>query len=666
MYDRPAEIPGITEISASEVSAPPAWALIERNLFELMEQSARVFTRKYTERGGGTLLAEDLDDLYEQFYNYGLFYAMGAADDLLDIHLQQWNAATRIMDDTIQHRPNVHDDFIRVYRPSIHNEFWNLEEACEWHHLGEGGTAFYNAGVADPTVSENVRRARRFAAMFIGEDPEAPNWDPEHRILRSPFHSSQGPKREADATFANVMLLGGRRLGDPGNYYGVRASLYPIVKNLEARWFENPERQRQILDLFNKLVVQCDTPSSLGATALVTNAYLYTGDEKYKRWVLDYTEAWMERAQKNGGIVPDNVDADGVIGGGREGVWWGGQYGWTSYNGCNIMHNGINIGVECAQLVSGDSGYLDFLRSQLQVRLDQGYRREDGQLVVPHRYGVDGWETGPPVQPYDDDGIPMGQWSFAPPGPLAGQEIMHLYHASMAHEDYELIAHIRDGEVERDWNEITPGLGEKNGGQNEFARFQYYDGKNPGWPEAILRAEYQSAVEIYEQIRLDERTHRDMIQTNKFPYQPVITKGLTQVTMGAPQTIYCGGLLRATVRYYDGDRSRPGLPPDVAALVDELGPDVVGLQLVNTHRDQARHCIVQAGAFGEHSFTQIRYRQQGRDGDTVTPVDARYFAVRLPPSTSIRVAAGLNRFTNTPSYAFPWHGEEIPVPFQTE
>lgn len=41
--------------------------------------------------------------------------------------------------------------------------------------------------------------------------------------------------------------------------------------------------------------------------------------------------------------------------------------------------------------------------------------------------------------------------------------------------------------------------------------------------------------------------------------------------MGSPQTVYNGGLLRATVRHYDPDRQRPGLPPDVAVLVDELG-----------------------------------------------------------------------------------------------
>ncbi len=661
MAAKPIEIPGMTKLRATRLGAPPAWALMERNLIELMEESARLFTRKYIERGGGTLLAEDVDDLYEQFYNFGLFYAIGGADDMLDIHLQQWNATTRISDDSFNHRP-VHNKHKKVFRPSIHNEFWNMAQVTEWHHLGEGNMAFYDFGVADPTISENLRRARRFAAMFIGEDPEAPNYDPAHRILRSPFHSSQGPKLEGDAHDANTMLWGGRGLGGQANYYGVRASLYPIVKDLEPRWFEDAQRRRQIVDLFNRLVLQCDTPNSLAATALVTHAYLHTGDQKYKQWVLDYTGAWMERTEKNGGITPDNVDAQGVIGGSREGGWWGGQYGWNHYQGFNIMFHGINIAVECCQLLTGDSGYLDFLRSQLKLILDNGFKREDGQFLVPIRYGPDGWDLRQPPGLHEIDGIEMrGYWQ--PPSPMRAQELAHLYHASMAREDYELITSVRDGEVERDWNEVGAQLGEKNRGQTEFARFQYYDGKNPDWPEKILRAEYQHALEKFQEMRLDERTHYEMITTNRFPNQPVLTKGLTQVTLGAPQSIYNGGLLRATVRYFDQDRARPGLPLEVAALVDKLGADVVGLQLVNTGRNETRNLIVQAGAFGEHGFTRIRYREEGRDGESVAQVDGKYFAVELPPSTAIRVEAGLNRFVNAPSYAFPWHGDGIPVPF---
>ena len=661
MNARPVELPGTTTITATKVTAPPAWALMERQLFSLMEESARTYTSKYAERGGATLLAEDLDDLYEQFYNFGIFYALGGADDMLDLHLQQWNATNRISDQSFNHRP-IHNNHTKKFTPAQHNEFWGMNHAMEWHHLGEGLMSWYDMGVADPTISENARRSRRFAGMYIGEDPEADLWDANQRIIRSPFQSSQGPMLEGDVNWANTMLLAGRYLGGEVNYYGVRASLYPIVPHLEARWFENPQRRAYIVDLFNKLVLQRDTPNTLAAAALVTDAYLYTGDEKYKQWVLDYLEAWIDRTKRNGGSTPGNVDHDGVIGGGREGVFWGGQYGWNHYQGYNIMFHGINIAVECAQLLTGDSGYLDFLRSQIKLQVDNGRKREDGQFLVPVRYGPDGWDWNPAPGLHVSDGIEMRSY-WLEPTPLRGQDIMHLYHASMAREDYELITLVRDGDVEHDWNDVGASLGEKNWGNTEFARFQYYDGKNPSWPEQILRAEYQQALETYENMRADERSPLEIIATNRLPSQPVLTKGLTQVALGAPQSVYNGGLLRATVRYFDADRLRPGLPLDVAALVDELGPAVAGIQLVNTSRHETRRLIVQAGAFGEHRFTQLKYRAAGKDSEVATTVEGKYFSVELPPSTAIRVGAGLDRFCNTPSYAFPWHGDGIPVPF---
>ena len=671
-------MPEMVSIKATEISAPPGWALMERNLINLMEEAAPMVVKKYTEPGGALYFAEDFDDLYEQFYNWCLFYSIGADESTLNFALQEWNATTRISDDSFNHRLR-HNDFTKVFRPSMHNEFWNLAQAMEWHHLGEGNMAFYDFGVACPTVSENVRRARRFAAMFIGEDPEAPNYDPEHKILRSPFHSSQGPRLHGDADFANTMLLAGRFLGGEVNYYGVRASLYPIVEDLELNWYEDPKRRAEIVELFEKMVLQSDTPNSLGATALVTNAYLYTGDEKYKRWVLEYTEAWLDRMRRNNGIMPDNVGPTGKIGEHRNGVWWGGQYGWNHYQGYNIMFHSLTIAAECALLLTGDFGYLELLRSQIQLMLENSVTREDGQLIMPTRYGPDGWCYDPPVGPSNDDILPR-RGVYTGPIPWRMQELAHLYHASMSTEDYELITRIRDGEVERDWNEIGDRGGEKNGGETEFARFQYYDGLNPDWPEKILSAEYRWAVEAFDKIRLDDRTVEEIITTNYFPPNPVFTKGLTQVTMGAPQSVYNGGLLRSTVRYYDRDNARPGLPKDVAALVDKLGSDVVGIQLVNLSRTETRNAIVQAGAFGEHQFTVLKHREMSQEGlhqnpylwlrsereyaGKEIPVNAKYFAVQLPPSTSIRLEVGMRRFVNNPSYAFPWHGETIPVPFQ--
>ena len=147
---------------------------------------------------------------------------------------------------------------------------------------------------------------------------------------------------------------------------------------------------------------------------------------------------------------------------------------------------------------------------------------------------------------------------------------------------------------------------------------------------------------------------------------PVVTKGLTQATMGSPQPIYNGGLLRATVRYFDIDRARPGLPQDVSALVDKLEVDWVGIQLVNLSRTETRNVIVQAGAFGEHRFTRVQFQtnEQGETSEKVVPVDKKHFIVELPPSTSIRLEGGMGRFVNQPSYAFPWHGASVPMPFQ--
>ena len=637
-------MPEMVSIKATDICAPPGWALMERNLINLMEEAAPMMVKKYTEPGGALYFAEDFDDLYEQFYNWCLFYAIGADESLLNFALQEWNATTRISDDSFNHRLR-HNDFTKVFRPSMHNEFWNLAQAMEWHHLGEGNMAFYDFGAACPTVSENVRRARRFAAMFIGEDPEAPNYDPEYKILRSPFHSSQGPRLHADANFANTMLLAGRFLGGEVNYYGVRASLYPIVEDLELNWYEDPKRRAEIVELFEKMVLQSDTPNSLGAAALVTNAYLYTGDEKYKRWVLEYTEVWLNRMRRNNGIMPDNVGPTGKIGEHRNGVWWGGQYGWNHYQGYNIMFHSLTIAAECALLLTGDFGYLELLRSQIQLMLENSVTREDGQLIMPTRYGPDGWCYDPPVGPSNDDILPK-RGVYTGPIPWRMQELAHLYHASMSTEDYELITRVRDGEVERDWNEIGDRGGEKNGGETEFARFQYYDGLNPDWPEKILSAEYRWAMEAFDKIRLDDRTVEEIVTTNFFPPNPIFTKGLTQVTMGAPQSVYNGGLLRATVRYYDRDNARPGLPRDVAALVDKLGSDAVGIQLVNLSNTETRNAIVQAGAFGEHQFTGLKYRSMNQEelrqnpylwlrsereyAEKETPVNGKYFAVQLP------------------------------------
>ncbi len=637
-------IPGLVEVKATQVSPPPPWALLERQLMTLMEEAVQPVVDRYAERGGAYYYADGVDDLYERAYNWGLFYAMGADRKVLDLGLQQWNATTRFFADDIVSR--VHPSF----GSQIHNEYYNLVRAggSEWYHQGEGNMAFYHFGLADPTISENLRRARRFAAMFMDEDPQAPNYDPRYRVFRSPIQSSVGPMHHATVDEVREWLQDCETDYEEGyRPYKVRATLDPVVTNLESNWFEDPQRRDEILKLFGHIVLNGDVPHSLGSTALITNAYLYTGEDKYRRWVLDYTEAWMERTERNGGILPDNVGPTGQIGEQRQGLWWGGLYGWNTFVGHYIMFSSLAIAVECALLLTGDYGYLELLRSQIKLLMDNAILRDDGQLTLPARYGPNGWE-------YVMENHQFERGRFVP---FRLQELAHLYHASMAQEDYDLIVRIREGDKERDWNN-PPVLGEKSYADTELARFQYYDGKNPDWPMKILQAEYQNVLNDLLETQNETRDALTLIEDNAGCPDPVYTKGLTQVTMGAPQSVYTGGLLRATVRYFDTDRVRPGLPLDVAALVDSLGAESAGVQLVNVSTSETRNLIVQAGAFAEHEFVSVTHSDQS------LPIDSKYFAVQLPPGTCIGLDLVIRRFAHQPTYAFPWHGDVIPVPYQ--
>ena len=182
-------ISDLPTIVANQRATPPQWAQVERQLIEVMERAAQLKVHRYSERGGVPYYADDVDDLYEMIYNWGLFYAMGADQSILDLALQHWNAVTRFGNDQIVSR--IHDRFT----PQVHREYYGLAHPgdAEWHHKGEGNMAFYHFGLADPTISENMRRSKLFASFYLGEDPQAPNYDPRYKVLRSPFQTSQGP-----------------------------------------------------------------------------------------------------------------------------------------------------------------------------------------------------------------------------------------------------------------------------------------------------------------------------------------------------------------------------------------------------------------------------------------------------------------------------------------
>ena len=692
-------------IRATDIGPPPAWALLQRQLIATMEEAADCFVDRYCRSDLSTYYVQDVDDIYEIMHNWGLFYALGADQRILDYALGFWNATTRYYEDSL----DVHSPRHQFYMAQLHNEFWNLNVPynSDFFHIGEGSQSFYDFGLADPSIEENIRRATRFAGLYMGENPEAPNYDPEHRIIRSPYHGSEGPLHRAGSKVPLLHSLGEttgdielvKAWLDHPNYGGLmhrsivrdwdrwkkgnvqhvgvdtHHMLYPTIKDLEPDWWEDADRRREVVEVFEAMALDNDVPENLGATAMVTNAYLYTGDDKYRRWVLDYVEAWLERTKKNGGIIPDNIGPNGVIGEHRDGQWWGGVKGWASERGGSGLLISVAIGAECAHLLTGDTSYLELLRSQTDGLLERSKTGDDGDLMVPMRYGfAPRAETG--------DGSAKPEWrDFAK---LSVYELSHLYHASMSEQDRTTITRLRDGDPHRDWN----GVGnerDRRSGNAEHARFQYYEGHNPDWPLKIQEAELRFVTVMLRAMREDPRDLETILHDNHWPpvhpeyperrdyaceaANPLVMKGLTQVTTGAPQNIYNGGLQRGSVRYFDVDRQRPGLPLDVAALVDKLEPDMAGLQLVNSSATATRRLIVQSGVFGEHRFNDVTvFTSTGKatnldplgwlaetktTSQSTVPVNGQHFAVELPPSTAVRIEAGVKRFANQPSYTTP-------------
>jgi hypothetical protein len=146
----------------------------------------------------------------------------------------------------------------------------------------------------------------------------------------------------------------------------------------------------------------------------------------------------------------------------------------------------------------------------------------------------------------------------------------------------------------------------------------------------------------------------------------VLTEALLQLVTGTPQVLYNGGLLPTRLAYFDADRHRPGLPEDVAALVDSVRPGGVRVELANLGLTRTRRVVVQAGVFGEHRIDRATVTRAGDDG---YPGDSRSYTsppiteteqevtvggprllVELPPGRRIRLDLHTTARVRTPSH----------------
>jgi len=589
-------LPAQVSITLDQPMPPPEWALLERELLRANSLAMDQIAARYLDERGyllhtprwGTL--DGPDDAIEVFYNWTLVHAMGASGSVLrnykrayEGHLRQYGELRTTLTKLAENG-------------AYYKEFITQSD---FFHTGEGMRALMLLALSDPNDPLLTVRMKRFAGLYMNEDPEAPNYDPVHKIIKSLWTGSKGPMLRRATTYDWV--------GDP-----VPGSFHLL---------HGPHGRGKLVNLnsvYEKMLAHCadyldsvgDHPLNLASTGLAFNAYILTGEKKYRDWILEYVGAWKQRTDSNGGNIPTNIGLDGKVGGEYGGRWYKGTYGWnfTIYDGeieqiahRNTFSAGSWPGFANALLVSGDPGFLSTLRKQMHNLYAQK-KTVNGHDMLPQMYGD-----------------PRGHKE-------TGREVWYHWTTNL-HTN-------RLGEIYM-WS----------GDAADFARvpktdwFAFLDGKDPNYPVRALRQDLDFVRRKAKDLREDDTTPDTRLADYPMGLNPAAHNALANLTLGA----YLSGniwSLHARLRYFDPVRRRAGLPEDVAALIERISADSVTVTLVNINPVEPRDVILQAGAYAEHQFT--------------APHNARAITVHLAPGAGGRLTLAMKRYANQPTAAFPW------------
>jgi hypothetical protein len=478
----------------------------------------------------------------------------------------------------------------------------------DWFHTGEGMRAFMLLGLSQPNDARFRERMTRFAGLYMNEDADAPNYDPVNKVIKSIWNGSKGPMMRKATVYDWV--------GDPipGRYHLLHSGKRGEMLDLEKAYPKMLAHCNEYLDSVG------DNSLNLAATMLAANAYMLTGDAKYRNWIIEYVNAWKERTAQTGGNIPSNVGLDGKPGGEYKGQWWKGTYGWnfTIFDGeieqiahRNYFTVGPWTGFSNALLVTGDQGYIDVLRRQMDNIYAQK-KVENGRTLLPQMYGD--------PRGYKYDGPPS--W-YQYTTNLFTDRLTEIYMWSMDRKDLERVP-------------LTGWIG-------------FLEGKDPEYPVRTLQSEFARVQQKLAVLREDNTTADTRLADYLLSYNPPETNGLMNLMLGG--YIASGSrqwTLHSRFRYFDPARRRAGAPEDVGALVEKLAADAATVTLVNVNPVEPREVIVQAGAFGEHNFEAVTVNGQ------TTPIGRPLLSVRLDPGCGARLEFKMARYNNQPTLAYPW------------
>ncbi len=529
---------GDVMIAIDKLTPAPAWALAERELLRRNAEGVDLWASKYLDKNGYLLgaanwgIEDGPDDAVESIRNWPLAHALGGPESIIDAWDRAWEGH-------LDQYTKAKDPSTDLARDGMY--YKEFPTSYDWEHIGEGLGPFYWYGLSRPADERYAIRLRRWAGLYMNEDPDARNYDARLKIIPSLFNGSKGAKLTVNTQEDwNGRLLPGTK---------------PSTRFLKAT---------NILG---------DHPLNLASTNLAFHAYLVTQDVKYKAWLLEYVDAWKTRIEANGGNIPSNIGRNGEIGAEWGGKWYGGVFGWNSADEGvrNYVLRGPPEAFGNALLLTGDQKYTQVLRKQVD-NLYANSKAENGRVLLPRYYGDQGWY-----------GHHDGEKGSA--GGLTNLREVEtdIYLWALQPGDLERlpkrgwIGYLTSGDASYPLTALQQGLAEI---QRAASRLRA-DTSTADFPPHHTRGSGVNPVATEALINLTLGAN----DPNGSGHGPLP--------------------LHAQVRHFDPERRRAGLPQDVAALVERIRPESVTLTLVNVNPLQPRTVTVQMGAYGEHRATSV-------------------------------------------------------------
>ena len=293
-------------VSVDTPMPAPAWAKLERELLTIHGRLAEQWDRAYLRadgttdvqfiHGGGTHAP---DDFFEGIWQLPLACALGAPEATVETYWRAWKGSLK--------QCTAHGLFV--------NE---MAKYLDWHHNGEHYEGFWLLALCIPDDPEYRRLSLKYASFYDGSDPGVPNYDPKAKVICSMNSGGAGPVvncrighwvEDEDIVSA---------AGD-GTKEGVRKRLDQMKRQLDVLLAELPKpgpnagtakkspESREVTELrqainqveFWSMWLDCadDGPVNLVTTCFGTNAFLLTGDAKYKRRTMEYIDACARPGQ---------------------------------------------------------------------------------------------------------------------------------------------------------------------------------------------------------------------------------------------------------------------------------------------------------------------------------------------------------------------------------